>query len=116
MTKLLPHLKSIQNPNKHIGRWALFWMLLPIFFLVCYDAFSGHRAGGQYYWECVDDSTYVLKWNAYIDCDHNVDPQSAYFIYSGIGGDPNVGSFSIDLSVPLRIRSSIRAHHATFPG
>jgi len=66
------------------------------------DAIAGHRAGGQFTWECIAPNTYVIKFNRIIDCAHNLDDETKYCLTGSLAGDPNNGTFTVDsaFSIP----------------
>ncbi|NNF01243.1 MAG: hypothetical protein HKN22_01020, partial [Bacteroidia bacterium] len=74
------------------------WLLLFSFTTIVLHTYAGHRAGGNYQWECINDSTFIVKWTAYIDCDHSVDPITRYCLTGSLGGDPNNGTYPITFS------------------
>lgn len=71
-------------------------LLFFIFIISTFYSFAGHRAGGEYSWECINDSTYVITYVARVDCAHNYDPITKYCLVGSLAGDPNNGTYQVD--------------------
>ncbi len=71
-------------------------LLFLVWFLSAYVSIAGHRAGGKYYWECLNDSTYVITYLGRVDCAHNYDKTTKYCLLGSLAGDPNNGTYTVD--------------------
>ncbi len=84
----------ISKHYKAMRKFALF-IFLYLSGIIC---FAGHRAGGEYTWQCINDSTYVITYIARVDCAHNYDPKTKYCLLGSLPGDPNNGTYTVDSS------------------
>ena len=63
--------------------------------------FAGHRAGGNFTWECIGPNTYVIQFTRNVSCNHLNDPDFRYCIEGSLPGDPNNGAYTISASIRI---------------